>query len=136
MTVPVTRPAGGPVAPDRGERGERGHRGQRGAATVLGVALLGVLLLVAAALGTVGAVFAAHRSAQAAADLAALAGAGALQQGADACFAAARVAGDNGAQAVRCTVTGAEVEVEALVRGPRWLGRSADPVGVARAGPA
>ena len=48
---------------------------QSGAATLLVMAMAGVLLLLGAALAVVTALVAAHRVAQAAADLAALAGA-------------------------------------------------------------
>ena len=68
-------------------------RDQRGAASLLVVALLSVLLLVGAALGVVAAMVWAHRVAQSAADLAALAGAADLQEGEDACAAASRIAG-------------------------------------------
>ena len=58
----------------RGVRARTDH----GGATVAAVACLGLLLLVGLALGEVGAWFAAHRQVRAAADLAALAGAGAV----------------------------------------------------------
>ena len=48
---------------------------QRGSATLLVLAMAGVLLLVGSALGVVAAMVRAHRVAQSAADLAALAGA-------------------------------------------------------------
>jgi secretion/DNA translocation related TadE-like protein len=108
---------------------------ERGAATVLVVAFLGLLLLVGAALGVVGAMFRAHRAAQSAADLAALSGAAAVARGEDPCAAAARVAEANGATLVSCAPDGFEVRVVAEVDGPRWLGQSADLVGEARAGP-
>ena len=109
---------------------------ERGAATVLVVAVLGLLLLVGAALGVVGAMVKAHRVAQAAADLAALAGASALADGQDACAAATRVATANGATVVSCAPDGLEVRVTVEATGPRWLGQSADLVAEARAGPA
>jgi secretion/DNA translocation related TadE-like protein len=108
----------------------------RGAATVLGVALLGVLLLVGAALGVVAAMVEAHRVAQSAADLAALAGAGAASDGSDGCAAAARVATANGAELTGCWPAGRDVRVEVTVAGPRWLGQDGDLVAAARAGPA
>lgn len=112
------------------------HRlGDRGAATVLAVSFLGVLVLVGAALGVVGAMVVAHRSAQSAADLAALAGAGAVADGADPCAAAASLAADNGARLHRCTVTVRDVTVEVTVPGPRWLGQPHDLTARARAGP-
>ena len=81
-------------------------RGERGAATVLAVSFLGVLVLVGAALGVVAAMVVAHRAAESAADLAALAGAGALADGGDPCAAAAAVATGNGARLDSCTTAG------------------------------
>jgi secretion/DNA translocation related TadE-like protein len=108
----------------------------RGAASLLVVALAGVLLLVGCALGVVAAVLVDHRRAAAAADLAALAGAAALQRGDEACAVAASLAVDNGARLLTCSVEGADVLVTVEVAGPRWLGQQADLVGRARAGPA
>ncbi|MFB9765365.1 Rv3654c family TadE-like protein [Nocardioides kongjuensis] len=114
---------------------------QRGAATVLAVAAAVVLLLVGAATGVVGAIVVAHRRAQAAADLAALAGAtslagaGAGHPGRDPCAAAAEVATANGASLVTCVVEGSDVVVEVRVSGPRWLGQDRDLAAAARAGP-
>lgn len=109
---------------------------QRGAATVLVMAMTGVLLLVGAAAGVVGALVVAHRQAQASADLAALAGAAALAgQGGDACRSASAVALANGGELRSCRVLGADVLVEVVVAGPRWLGQDEDLVGTARAGP-
>ena len=110
-------------------------RDGRGAATLLGVSFLAVLLLVGAALGVAAAMVAAHRTAQSAADLAALAGAGALAAGGDACGAASATARDNGAQMGLCTVSSREVTVEVTVPGPRWLGQPHDLTARARAGP-
>lgn len=110
-------------------------RPERGSATPLAVGLLGVVLFVGAALGVVAAVVATHRSAQAAADLASLAGAGALQRQADACAAAARVADANGAALEDCSVAGEDVTVTVRVTGPHWLGQVADLRAEARAGP-
>ncbi|MCX6400635.1 MAG: flp pilus-assembly TadE/G-like family protein [Propionibacteriales bacterium] len=114
---------------------------QRGAASILVVAMAGVLLLVGAAAGVVVAIVVAHRGAQAAADLAALAGATtladhALDQARDPCAAARAVASANDATLASCVVEGAEVVVQVTVRGPRWLGQDHDLVGSARAGPA
>ena len=112
-------------------------RGQdeRGAATVLAVAFLGVLVLVGAALGVVGAMVHAHRVAQSAADLAALAGAEAVGDGGDACSAAAGIAAANGADLTVCEVAARDVRVQVTVVGPHWLGQEHDLVAEARAGP-
>ena len=108
---------------------------ERGAATVLVTACVGVLLLVGCALAVVAAMIAAHRSAQAAADLAALAGAVAARDGGDPCAAAGSVAAANGARVLRCAAAGPEVTVEVEVPGPRWLGQAHDLAAGARAGP-
>lgn len=107
----------------------------RGSAVPFAVATLGLMLFVGAGLGVVAAMVAAHRTAQAAADLAALSGASALQDRADACSTAARVAEANDAALDRCQVSGEEVSVSVRVTGPRWLGQRSDLTAEARAGP-
>jgi secretion/DNA translocation related TadE-like protein len=115
----------------------RPGRGDRGAATVLATAVLGVLVAVAAGLGLVTSVVVHHRAAQSAADLAALAGAGAAVRGEDACAAAETVARANDASLVDCRAAASrEVWVQVRVTGPRWLGQGIDPTAEARAGPA
>ncbi len=113
----------------------RGRDSQRGAATVVVTACLGVLLLVGCALAVVAAMVTAHRSAQAAADLAALAGAISARDGGDPCAAAGSVAAANGASLTGCARDGAAVTVEVEVPGPRWLGQHHDLSAAARAGP-
>lgn len=113
-----------------------GVRDERGSATVPALAFLGVLLLLGAALGAVAALVVAHRSAQSAADLAALAAATVLAEGGDGCAAADRVAGANGAEITRCDVDGFEATVGLRVDGPRWRVLATDPEAEARAGPA
>ncbi len=108
---------------------------ERGAATALATVVAGILLALGACLGVVGAVVVDVRRAQAAADLAALAGAAAPAAGRDPCTEAARVAGANDARVRSCSVAAPEVQVEVQVSGPRWLGLSADPTARARAGP-
>lgn len=119
----------------RATRRARVAHGQRGAVTVLAVALLGVLLLVTAAFGVAEAMVSDHRRAQAAADLAALAGAQAIQQAEDGCGSAARIAAANGAALADCEVQGQDVVVTTRVAGPRWLGARGDLSAQARAGP-
>ena len=109
---------------------------ERGSASLMVATCLALLLTIGAATGMVAAVFRAHRSAQAAADLAALAGAAAGQRGDDGCAAADRFAIANGAVLVSCRLEGDDVVVRVEVAGPRWLGQRADPVAEARAGPA
>ena len=110
-------------------------RGERGAASVLVTAVLALLALVGAALGVVASLVVDHRTAQSAADLAALAGATALGRGGDACGEARRVSSANGAELVSCRVLGDDVRVGVRVTGPRWLGQHGDLVAEARAGP-
>lgn len=108
---------------------------ERGSAMPFAVACLGLVLLVGAALGVVAAMVAAHRTAQAAADLAALAGASAVQRGADGCAAADAIARANGGIVDDCAVAEQDVTVIVRVAGPRWLGQRADLSARARAGP-
>ena len=108
---------------------------ERGAATVLVLSFAGVLLLLGAALSVVAAMVVGHRAAQAAADLAALAGASSLADGADACAAAGGVASSNGATLTGCVVEGRDVVVTVSVGGPGWLGQQGDLTAEARAGP-
>ncbi len=109
--------------------------GERGAATVTVLAFVSVLLLLGGALGVVAAMVQAHRTAQAAADLAALAGAGAQARGRDPCATGGAVASANGARLVSCELDGADVRVLVEVSGPRWLGQVSDLAASARAGP-
>jgi secretion/DNA translocation related TadE-like protein len=111
------------------------RRPERGSATPFAIACLGLLVLLAAALGVTAAMVRAHRQAQAAADLAALAAAGSVGEG-DPCVAGAGVAAANGARITSCTVAGREVTIRVEVEGPHWLGQEADLAGEARAGPA
>ncbi|KAB2807000.1 flp pilus-assembly TadE/G-like family protein [Pimelobacter simplex] len=97
--------------------------------------MAGVLLLVGAATGVVGAIVVDHRRAQAAADLAALAAAAHPDPGRDPCTTAARVATANGATLRSCRRDGPDVVVTVVVQGPRWLGQEGDLTASARAGP-
>lgn len=108
---------------------------ERGSTTVFVMVCLTLLVLIAAALGLVSAMFVAHRQAQTAADLAALAAARALASGGSGCPVARRVAEANRAQLARCAVEGVTVSVEVTVAGPRWLGRQDELLARARAGP-
>lgn len=114
--------------------GRRRHGAEQGAATVVAVGLVGVLVLVTALCLAVVVLVLAHRKAQVAADLAALAGASALQSGADPCAAAERIAVRQDARLIRCVVEGADVVVAAGVRVDVALGGTELPAR-ARAGP-
>lgn len=104
---------------------------ERGSGAVLALGAIGVLVAVLAAALLLGGVVAARHRAESAADLAALAGAVALQRGGDPCGEAARVGAANGAT-VRCTVDGADVLVEAGMQTPA-AARVLAPRAVARA---
>jgi secretion/DNA translocation related TadE-like protein len=78
----------------------------------------------------------AHRVAQSAADLAALAGAEARGRGRDPCATAASIALANGASLDSCVVEGFDVRLQVTVAGPHWLGQRHDLSAQARAGPA
>lgn len=123
--------------PRRRAHGRGGTRPdpERGSGTVLALGAVGALATVlAAALLLCGVVAARHR-AESAADLAALAGAVALQRGGDACAEAARVGAANDAT-IRCVVDGADVVVEAGAPVPAAARALADrAVARARAGP-
>lgn len=112
------------------------HRraGEVGAATVLAVALVALLVSFAVACGLAVAAVGTHRRAEAAADLAALAGAQAVQSGDDGCAAARRIARANGARLDRCLLLGFDVVVTVRVAGPALAGGDA-LLARARAGP-
>ncbi len=95
------------------ERAARSREAQHedGAGTVLAVAMMGLLVTVTLAVSGVVGVVAAHRRAQSAADLSALAGAAALQDGGDPCLSAGAIARRNGAALRSCAVDGWEVTV-------------------------
>ena len=123
-----------PASP--GQRSAGADTGSASVYVLAGLALVG--LLASALLAVVVAIGARHR-AEAAADLAALAGASAHQRGSDACTEARVVASANGAVLVACHVDpGGDVAVAVTVRLPALLaGRGLSPAGAsARAGPA
>ena len=109
------------------------RRPERGAATILVVAMAGVLLFVTTGLAAAGGLVTAQRRAQAAADLAALAGASHLD---DACGSARRVATANAAKLDSCRVDGRDITVAVSVVGPRVPWRDLRVSAEARAGPA
>ena len=111
------------------------RHGQRGSASLLVVVLSGVVLLLGLAGAFVTATAAAHRRAQSAADLVALAGALARQSGEDACSGAADVARGNEAELLACQVLGEDVRVTVRVPSPELAGHTWEALGRARAGP-
>lgn len=97
MTRTAVRRAGAaPLRPD----------GERGSGTVLALGLVGVVLLLGVALAGLGQAQTARTQAQAAADLAALAGASAVRVGEDGCVPARDVADRNGGTLDACTDEG------------------------------
>ncbi|MEW2550870.1 Rv3654c family TadE-like protein [Streptomyces zhihengii] len=109
------------------------RRRDRGAATVWVACATSVLCVVFAAVLAMGQAVVARHRAGAAADLAALAAADrALRGGAAACGAAEHVAGAQGAEVVRCAVTGEVADVTVRVRvgpyAPRVRSRAGPPV--------
>ena len=110
-------------------------RDQRGAAGVVGVGVIAVLVFVAIVCVGVVSIVLAHRQAQAAADLASLAGAAALQRGGDACGAASGIAGRQHAMVTACRVDGTALSVTTGVDLPVVLG-GGQVMARARAGPA
>jgi secretion/DNA translocation related TadE-like protein len=114
----------------------RRARDEHGAGSVLAVAMMGLLVTVTVAAAGVVGVIATHRTAQAAADLAALAGAAALQDGGDACARAADVADRNRARLDDCEVDGWNVAVVVTAQTARLPGGVLDLRARGRAGPA
>lgn len=112
-------------------RAGRARSGDRGSATVWVAMATTALCAVFALVLAMGQAVAARHRAAGAADLAALAAADSALSGQDAaCATAARVAGAQGAQVVRCTVQGEIADVTARARfGPY------EPTVRARAGP-
>jgi len=87
------------------------RRTEDGVAVVVVLGLVGLLLTVALISGGLVAMVATHRQVQAAADLAALAGAGAARSGADPCGEAQRIARANQAELKECLVDGPVIAV-------------------------
>ncbi|QRI76280.1 MULTISPECIES: Rv3654c family TadE-like protein [Rhodococcus] len=107
----------------------------RGSASVLGCFVAVALIVVTGLLVQTGAGVATRHRAQAAADLAALAVAGALDRGSDtACSEADRIAARMRVQVRSCTVDGWDAVVEVAAEVSLPAGRQARAI--ARAGPA
>jgi len=111
-------------------------RAERGSAVPFALAALGVLLFLGAGLGIVAALVVDHRRAQSAADLAALAGASAVQNGVDGCTAASQIADRNGARLTTCESDGEQLTIAVEVDGPQLFGQAVRLSAEARAGPA
>ncbi|MBY4214779.1 flp pilus-assembly TadE/G-like family protein [Rhodococcus fascians] len=107
-----------------------------GGATVLAALAMSALIAVVVMVMHVGSAVGARHQAQSAADLAALAGAGALDRGvSDACETARTLAMRMGTELRECTID--EWDVIVTVGQPVFLGRfgMSDAIATARAGP-
>jgi secretion/DNA translocation related TadE-like protein len=121
-----------PLGDCRSRRGDLDH----GSATVYAAFALVALTALAVMVSGFTVIATAKHRAAGAADLAALAGAQALQRGADPCASAADLAARNGAVLADCAVAGRVVTVIARTDGPHLLGRAWTFESAARAGPA
>ncbi len=106
-----------------------------GVASFVAVTLIGLLVLIGLAANFVVATAAAHRGAQAAADLAALAGAVTVQSGGIPCVVAAEVATANHVSVTSCHLDGDHVVLAVRSDGPQLFGHRFEVSGRARAGP-
>ena len=106
-----------------------------GSASVLAVVFAAVLAVAALLTSALGGVVADQRRVESAADLTALAAAGAIQAGEDPCAAAASVARRNDGRLSGCEASGEEVVVE-VTRDRVVLGHRVRLSGHARGGPA
>jgi secretion/DNA translocation related TadE-like protein len=102
---------------------------------VLATVLLGVLMTLALSIAVVGGAVTDRRRVDSAADLAALAGAQALQAGRPGCAAAREVARRNGARLTGCSVAGEVLSLDAARSTRPVLGHRLVVRSTARAGP-
>lgn len=116
--------------------GKPRHRRERGSATAYALVFIGLLTTLALVASTIAGLFVGHRKAAAAADVAALAGAAAMQHGGVGCEAAARISTANQAKLVSCAANGAVIDVEVALDVQSAFGASFAVAGKARAGPA
>jgi secretion/DNA translocation related TadE-like protein len=114
-------------------------RSERGAGTVLLLGLAAVVVLLALTLAALGSAQRARGTAQAAADLGALAGATALRHGLDPCSTAAAAVERNAADLGACEVEpggAVRVTTASAAVGGGWWGDVGEAGARARAGPA
>ena len=93
-----------------------GRPDERGAASILMIGLMAVVVMLGSAAIVIAGYLEAHHRARAAADLAALSGAVAYQQGHDPCAQADRTARGNGATARDCDQVGDQIDFVVTVR--------------------
>lgn len=92
------------------------HGDQRGSATIVMTALMAAVVMFSGAAMLIAGFQVAQHRARAAADLSALSGAAAFQQGSDGCGQARRTATGNGARLTACDHVGDEVDFVVTVR--------------------
>lgn len=114
---------------------EHASASERGSTTVNAVVMIGVLATVALLVASAGGLITAHRTAAAAADLAALAGAEAMQSGQPGCAAAQRIAEANRARLLACRPQGKVITLTVAVQADVAFGSQFTLRGRARAGP-
>lgn len=98
------------------------RRGEDGAGVAIVLGLVALLVVVGTVAGAFVAVISEHHRVEAAADLAALGGAGAVGTGRDPCAVAEVIARRNGTATQSCEVRGSEVWMVVSVRLPEILG--------------
>lgn len=126
----------GPVARSMRRRRSGPSAPDRGGATVLACVALAGLIVVTLLIGQLGAVVIVRHQVQSAADLGALAGAGALDQGADAgCAAAGELVRRTKFQMEGCVVTDWDAAITVIGKVPIGLFGERTVRAVARAGP-
>ena len=91
-------------------------RSERGSATVLMVGIMGVVVALSGAALVIAGYAVGYHRARGAADLSALSGAAAFQQGREPCAQAALIARQNGAWVDRCSQVGDAVDFVVTVR--------------------
>lgn len=128
---PSRRPLPGRPTPS----GAPHDRAQAGSASLIVVVLVAAVTVAALVAAILGRLLVEHRRASAAADLAALAAAGAIQAQRPACPAAAAVADGNRARLVACKTDGEQVSVEVSVLTPLIGWGTVSVHARARAGP-
>jgi secretion/DNA translocation related TadE-like protein len=109
---------------------------ERGSATVHAAVLIALLATVTLVAVSVAGLFVGQRRAAAAADLAALAGAAAVQHGGNGCSAAGRIAAQNHTRLSGCAADGDVVSVRVTARVRSWFATDVAVHARARAGPA
>jgi secretion/DNA translocation related TadE-like protein len=89
---------------------------ERGSASVLMIGMMGIVVALSSAALLIGGYATGYHRARAAADLSALSGAAAFQQGGDACAKVGQTARQNGARVDRCDVVGDAIDFVVTVR--------------------